>query len=91
MALPKDAFKPLRHIILIIKWMQHLIVAFSDFSKICQQSGTEFHFPDLDKQLCIIQQNFEKRERTKSTSSNQPQQQQPAADVALRPITLNTG
>lgn len=61
------------------------------FSQICQQSGTEFHFPDLDKQLCIIQQNFEKRERTKSTSSNQPQQQQPAADMALRPITLNTG
>lgn len=61
------------------------------FAKICQQSGTEFHFPDLDKQLCLIQQNFEKRERAKSTASEHQQQQQPDADVALRPTTLNTG
>ena len=63
----------------------------SDFAKICQQSGTEFHFPDLDKQLCLIQQNFEKRERAKSTASEHQQQPQPDADVALRPTTLNTG
>lgn len=61
----------------------------SNFAKICQQSGTEFHFPDLDKQLCLIQQTFERRERTKSTASNH--QQQAAADIALRSTTLNTG
>ena len=64
----------------------------SDFANICQQSGTEFHFPDLDKQLCLIQQSFEKRDRTKSAAgSRQQQQQPPAADVALRPTTLNAG
>lgn len=61
------------------------------FAKICQQSGTEFHFPDLDKQLCLIQQSFERREHSKSTASSHQQQQQAGADVALRPITLNTG
>ena len=56
---------------------------------ICQQSGTEFHFPDLDKQLCLIQQMFEKRDRSKSNASEH--QQLPSADAALRPLTLNTG
>ena len=56
---------------------------------ICQQSGTEFHFPDLDKQLCLIQQIFEKRDRSKSNASEH--QQLPSADAALRPLTLNTG
>lgn len=59
------------------------------FARICQQSGTEFHFPDLDKQLCLIQQMFEKRDRSKSSASEH--QQLPLADVALRPLTLNTG
>lgn len=66
-----------------------VLLLIPDFAKICQQSGTEFHFPDLDKQLCLIQQTFERRERTKSTASNR--QQQAAADIALRPTTLNTG
>ena len=64
-------------------------VSVSDFARICQQSGTEFHFPDLDKQLCLIQQMFEKRDRSKSSASEH--QQLPSADVALRPLTLNTG
>lgn len=59
------------------------------FAMICQQSGTEFHFPDLDKQLCLIQQMFEKRDRSKSNASEH--QQLPSADAALRPLTLNTG
>lgn len=59
------------------------------FSRICQQSGTEFHFPDLDKQLCLIQQMFEKRDRNRSNASEY--QLHPSADVALRPLTLNTG
>jgi len=66
-----------------------VLLLIPDFAKICQQSGSEFHFPDLDKQLCLIQQTFERRERTKSTASNH--QQQAAADIALRPTTLNTG
>lgn len=59
------------------------------FAKICQKSGTEFHFPDLDKQLCLIQQLFERKEHSKSIAGSQ--QQLPSADSALRPITLNTG
>lgn len=62
---------------------------FLDFAKICQKSGTEFHFPDLDKQLCLIQQLFERKEQSKSTAGSQQQLQ--SADSALRPLTLTTG
>ena len=27
------------------------------------QQSTDFHFPDLDKQFCIIQQNLEKQQK----------------------------
>jgi len=67
----------------------HKIFIFLDFAKICQKSGTEFHFPDLDKQLCLIQQLFERKEQSKSTASSQQQLQ--SADSALRPLTLTTG
>lgn len=67
----------------------YYILFFLEFAKICQKSGTEFHFPDLDKQLCLIQQLFERKERSKSIAGSQ--QQVPSADSALRPITLNTG
>ncbi|XP_046861020.1 protein C12orf4 homolog [Xenia sp. Carnegie-2017] len=33
-----------------------------EFAALCQQS-TDFHFPDLDKQFCMIQQNLEERQK----------------------------
>ncbi len=35
-----------------------------EFASICQRS-TDFHFPDLDKQFCMIQQNLEERRKKK--------------------------
>ncbi|XP_031566423.1 protein C12orf4 homolog [Actinia tenebrosa] len=61
-----------------------------DFAAICQQS-TEFHFPDLDKQLCLIQQSVEHRKRTKSSTSVTARVQRPTEEDALKVPTLNAG
>lgn len=69
---------------------------FSDFRKLCMQS-TEFHFTDLDKQICAIEQVLSKRPcrtrtvRTTSVLQRAGVDQSPASTTATTTNLLQTG
>ncbi|XP_028416448.1 protein C12orf4 homolog [Dendronephthya gigantea] len=58
-----------------------------EFASICQQS-TDFHFPDLDKQFCMIQQNLEERRQKKMQISGAIDARN---DEAFKTSTMETG
>ena len=59
-----------------------------EFAAICQQS-TDFHFPDLDKQFCMIQQNLEERQQKKLQKSGDHNETR--NDEAFKTSTIEPG
>ena len=59
-----------------------------EFASICQQS-TDFHFPDLDKQFCMIQQNLEERQKKKLQINARDGGSR--TDEAFKSSTIETG
>ena len=60
----------------------------TEFAAICQQS-TDFHFPDLDKQFCMIQQNLEKRQQKMLNKSGENTESR--NDEAFKTSTIKSG